>query len=126
MRRADSTATLTNASTAKHLRASCFGQRYFRSRIRLDGKRSEGASLLNLVEAQVLAVIRRVHGVPMHRVRPASEYVRKERVARHRAAHGPHAAARHDAQLEALRLVPHLWLPASLNRVEAHVEIDAL
>lgn len=114
MRRADSTATLTNASTAKHLRASCFGQRYFRSRIRLDGKRSEGASLLNLVEAQVLAVIRRVHGVPMHRVRPASEYVRKERV------------ARHDAQLEALRLVPHLWLPASLNRVEAHVEIDAL
>jgi uncharacterized protein (DUF433 family) len=60
------------------LRSWYLGQQGFRSLIRLDGKRGEGPSFLNLVEAHVLAAIRRVHGVPMHQVRPALEYVRKE------------------------------------------------
>lgn len=65
------------------LRAWCLGQRYdyrgkpkrFQPLIRLDGKRSEGLSFLNLVEAHVLAAIRRVHGVPMGNVRLALKYV---------------------------------------------------
>lgn len=60
------------------LRAWCLGQQKFRGVIRLDGKRGEGPSFLNLVEAHVLAAIRRVHGVPMHEVRPALAYVQKE------------------------------------------------
>jgi uncharacterized protein (DUF433 family) len=60
------------------LRAWCLGQQHFRGIIRLDGKPSEGLSFLNLVEAHVLAAIRRGYGVPMRKVRPALEYVRKE------------------------------------------------
>jgi uncharacterized protein (DUF433 family) len=60
------------------LRAWCLGQRRFRGLIILDGKRGEGPSFLNLVEAHVLAAIRRVHGVPMREVRPALAYVQKE------------------------------------------------
>jgi uncharacterized protein (DUF433 family) len=60
------------------LRAWCLGQQQFRSIIRLDGKPSEGLSFLNLVEAHVLAAIRRGYGVPMYKVRPALAYVRKE------------------------------------------------
>jgi uncharacterized protein (DUF433 family) len=66
------------------LRAWCLGQRYesvrgddrwFAALIKLDGERREGLSFLNLVEAHVLAAIRRVHGVPMRRVREALDYV---------------------------------------------------
>jgi uncharacterized protein (DUF433 family) len=60
------------------LRSWFLGQQGFRSIIRLDGKPSEGPSFLNLVEAHVLAAIRRAHGVPMHKVRPALAYVQKE------------------------------------------------
>lgn len=66
------------------LRSWCLGQRYessagddkwFAALIRLDGNGREGLSFLNLVEAHVLAAIRRVHGVPMRRVREALDYV---------------------------------------------------
>jgi uncharacterized protein (DUF433 family) len=60
------------------LRAWCLGQQRFRGIIRLDGERGEGPSFLNLVEAHILAAIRRIHGVPMHQVRPALTYVQKE------------------------------------------------
>lgn len=60
------------------LRAWCLGQQHFRGVIRLDGKPAEGLSFLNLVEAHVLAAIRRAYGVPMRKVRPALAYVRKE------------------------------------------------
>ena len=60
------------------LRSWFLGQQQFRSIIRLDGKPTEGPSFLNLVEAHVLAAIRRAHGVPMHKVRPALTYVQKE------------------------------------------------
>jgi uncharacterized protein (DUF433 family) len=59
------------------LRAWCLGQQQFRSIIRLDGRPSEGLSFLNLVEAHVLAAIRRAYHVPMHKVRPALAYVQK-------------------------------------------------
>jgi uncharacterized protein (DUF433 family) len=65
------------------LRSWCVGQVYsyrghkrsFEPLIRLDGKGDEGLSFLNLVEAHVLAGIRRVHGVSMPRVRGALAYV---------------------------------------------------
>jgi uncharacterized protein (DUF433 family) len=65
------------------LRAWCLGQHYryrgdrrrFESLIRLDGRSNEGLSFFNLIEAHVLAAIRRGHGVPMRRVRAALEYV---------------------------------------------------
>jgi uncharacterized protein (DUF433 family) len=65
------------------LRAWCLGQdyaykgqrRHFRPLIQLDGGRHEGPSFLNLVEAHVLAAIRRVYGVPLSRVRKALDYV---------------------------------------------------
>jgi hypothetical protein len=60
------------------LRSWFLGQQQFKGIIRLDGERTGGPSFLNLVEAHVLAAIRRVHGVPMHHVRPALAYVRKE------------------------------------------------
>jgi uncharacterized protein (DUF433 family) len=60
------------------LRSWFLGQQQFRSIIRLDGKPSEGPSFLNLVEAHVLAAIRRAHGVPMHKVRPALAYVQAQ------------------------------------------------
>lgn len=60
------------------LRSWFLGQRGFHNIIRLDGKSSEGPSFLNLVEAHVLAAIRRAHGVPMHKVRPALAYVQEK------------------------------------------------
>jgi uncharacterized protein (DUF433 family) len=64
------------------LRSWCVGQTYFyrgeqrqfEPLIPPDGKSGEGLSFLNLVEAHVLAAIRRVHGVSMHRVRAALAY----------------------------------------------------
>jgi uncharacterized protein (DUF433 family) len=65
------------------LRAWCVGQRYaykgqprkFMPLIRLDGRPGEGLSFLNLIEAHVLAAIRRVHGVPLPKVRKALGFV---------------------------------------------------
>jgi uncharacterized protein (DUF433 family) len=68
---------------ASTLRAWCVGQPYsykgeerqFRAIIRLDGSRGNGLSFLNLVEAHVLAAMRRIHGVPLPKVRKALDYV---------------------------------------------------
>lgn len=68
------------------LRAWCLGQGYaykgqsrrFRPLIKLDGKPTEGLSFLNLVEAHVLAGIRRAHGVPLPKVRTAVAFVADE------------------------------------------------
>jgi uncharacterized protein (DUF433 family) len=57
------------------LRAWCLGQRGFRAVIRLDGKNPGALSFLNLVEAHVLAAIRREHKVPLPAVRKALTYV---------------------------------------------------
>lgn len=57
------------------LRAWCLGQRGFRAVIRLDGKSPWALSFLNLVEAHVLAAIRREHKVPLPAVREALKYV---------------------------------------------------
>lgn len=51
--------------------------REFRPVIRLDGKAGEGLSFLNLVEAHVLAAIRREHSIPLQKVRKALEYVKR-------------------------------------------------
>ena len=58
------------------LRSWFLGQAGFRSLIRLDSKTpSEGLSFINLVEAHVLAGIRRIHGVPLPKVRKSLAYV---------------------------------------------------
>jgi uncharacterized protein (DUF433 family) len=65
------------------LRSWCLGQDYtsqgrhrkFRGLITLDGERGQGLSFLNLVEAHVLAAIRRLHDVPLPTVRDALSYV---------------------------------------------------
>jgi len=65
------------------LRAWCIGQDYkvngstlrFRPLIELDGTRSEGLSFLNLVEAHVLAAIRRKHDIPLPKVRDALAFM---------------------------------------------------
>jgi uncharacterized protein (DUF433 family) len=58
------------------LRAWCVGQRpRFRSLIKPDGGPREGLSFLNLVEAHVLAAIRRGHQVPLPKVRRSLDYV---------------------------------------------------
>lgn len=65
------------------LRSWCLGQGYaykgkprrFKRLIDLDGKPGEGLSFLNLVEAHVLAAIRRTHGVPLPKVRSALTFV---------------------------------------------------
>jgi uncharacterized protein (DUF433 family) len=65
------------------LRAWCLGQGYaykghrkrFKPLIRLDGKPGEGLSFLNLVEAHVLAAIRRTHSVPLPKVRSALLFI---------------------------------------------------
>lgn len=65
------------------LRAWCLGQGYaykgqsrrFRPLIKLDGKSTEGLSFMNLVEAHVLAGIRRAHGVSLPEVLQA--YLRR-------------------------------------------------
>jgi uncharacterized protein (DUF433 family) len=73
------------------LRAWCLGQghrpggktRQFQRLIRLDGDDRRALSFLNLVEAHVLAAIRRQHQVPLPTVRRALTYVsRKLRVSR--------------------------------------------
>jgi uncharacterized protein (DUF433 family) len=68
------------------LRAWCHGQGYrsdgktrrFQPLIRLDGKDRRALSFLNLVEAHVLAAIRRQHHVPLPKVRAALSYVGKK------------------------------------------------
>ena len=52
--------------------------RQFRPVIRLDGQAGKGLSFLNLVEAHVLAAIRREHRIPLQKVRNALEYVKKK------------------------------------------------
>lgn len=52
--------------------------RRFQPVIRLDGEPGEGLSFLNLVEAHVLAAIRREHRIPLQKVRRALEYVELE------------------------------------------------
>lgn len=52
--------------------------RRFHPVIRLDGGRGEGLSFLNLVEAHVLAAIRREHRIPLQKVRRALEYVESQ------------------------------------------------
>lgn len=68
------------------LRSWCVGQAYkdrhgdrraFRPLIRLDGKAGEGLSFLNLVEAHVLAAIRRKHKIPLPKIRHALDFVVK-------------------------------------------------
>jgi uncharacterized protein (DUF433 family) len=66
------------------LRAWCLGQplhattqgRRFQPLIRLDGNQSRALSFLNLVEAHVLAAIRRQHHVSLPAVRRALDFVR--------------------------------------------------
>lgn len=57
------------------LRSWFLGQHRFRPLIRLDGERGEGLSFLNLVEAHVLASIRRGHGLSLPKVRRSLAYV---------------------------------------------------
>ena len=59
------------------LRAWCLGQRGFQPVIRLDGRRTEGLSFLNMIEAHVLSAIRREHHIPLPKVRDALRYVSK-------------------------------------------------
>jgi uncharacterized protein (DUF433 family) len=68
------------------LRSWCIGQDYkvngetrrFQPLIELDGTRGEGLSFLNLVEAHVLAAIRRTHQIPLPKVREAIEFMREK------------------------------------------------
>jgi uncharacterized protein (DUF433 family) len=68
------------------LRAWCLGQGYradgktrrFQPLIRLDGSDRRALSFLNLVEAHVLAAIRRQHHVPLPKVRQALSFVSKK------------------------------------------------
>jgi uncharacterized protein (DUF433 family) len=68
------------------LRAWCLGQGYradgetrrFQPIIRLDGNQRRAMSFMNLVEAHVLAAIRRQHHVPLRKVRQALTYVSKK------------------------------------------------
>jgi uncharacterized protein (DUF433 family) len=66
------------------LRAWCLGQGHgankhaFKPVIRLDANDRRALSFLNLVEAHVLAAIRRQHHVPLPKVRQALSYVSKE------------------------------------------------
>ena len=59
------------------LRAWLLGQAGFRSVIRIADPKSRGLSFVNLVEAHVLAGMRRQHGVPLKNARRAIEYVSK-------------------------------------------------
>lgn len=68
------------------LRSWCIGQDYkvngetrrFRPLIELDGEKAEGLSFLNLVEAHVLAAIRRKHDIPLPRVREALAFMQEK------------------------------------------------
>jgi uncharacterized protein (DUF433 family) len=65
------------------LRAWCVGYDYeggtkrFKPVILLDGKKREGLSFLNLVEAHVLSALRRQHRIPLPKVRRALDFVAK-------------------------------------------------
>jgi len=52
--------------------------RRFESVITLDGRPGEGLSFLNLVEAHVLAALRREHRIPLQKVRRALDYVERQ------------------------------------------------
>lgn len=54
------------------------GQARFRPVLRRHGGPGEGISFLNLVEAHVLAAIRREHRIPLQKVRRALEYLESE------------------------------------------------
>ena len=54
------------------------GHAGFRPVLTRDGKPGEGISFLNLVEAHVLAAIRREHRIPLQKVRRALRYVESE------------------------------------------------
>lgn len=56
------------------LRAWCIGRRGLRPVIRLDGKRSEGLSFLNVIEAHVLSAILREHRTPLPELGEALQY----------------------------------------------------
>jgi uncharacterized protein (DUF433 family) len=60
------------------LRAWFTGQRHFEPVITFSDPSVHALSFDNLVEAHVLAAIRRQHGLPLQRVRPALEYTRRE------------------------------------------------
>jgi uncharacterized protein (DUF433 family) len=61
------------------LRSWCVGQKpRFRPLIKPDGKSGEGLSFLNLVEAHVLASIRRGHHVPLPTVRRSLNFVAQQ------------------------------------------------
>jgi uncharacterized protein (DUF433 family) len=67
------------------LRAWCTGQdyrskgktRHYLRVIRLDGSGDEGLSFLNLVEAHVLSGLRRIHHIPLPKIRQALDWVNK-------------------------------------------------
>lgn len=54
------------------------GQAGFKPVILLDGCPGEGLSFLNLVEAHVLAAIRRQHRIPLQKVRIALDFVKRQ------------------------------------------------
>lgn len=68
------------------LRAWCTGQDYrvrgqtrrYHQVIRLDGSGREGLSFLNLVEAHVLSGLRRVHHVPLPKIRRTLDWVSRQ------------------------------------------------
>lgn len=60
------------------LRAWLLGQASFRSVIRIADPRTRGLSFVNLVEAHVLAGMRRQHGIPLKNVRKAIQYVSEQ------------------------------------------------
>lgn len=59
------------------LRAWMLGQQRFRSVIEIADRRDRKLSFINLVEAFVLAGIRREHSIPLPKVRKAVEYLRR-------------------------------------------------
>lgn len=59
------------------LRAWLLGQRGFRSVIDIADRQDKRLSFINLVEAFVLAGIRREHSIPLPKVRKAVEYLRR-------------------------------------------------
>lgn len=59
------------------LRAWMVGQRGFRSVVEIADRRDRKLSFINLVEAFVLAGIRREHSIPLPKVRKAVEYLRR-------------------------------------------------
>ena len=68
------------------LHAWCTGQDYrsegrlkrYQKVIQLDGSGREGLSFLNLVEAHVLSGLRRIHHIPLPKIRQALDWIRKQ------------------------------------------------